>query len=185
VSFDPARVAVYCGSRFGADPAYARAAHELGAALVSRGLGLVYGGGSVGLMGAVADSVLADGGEVIGVIPTFLSRPELAHPALTRMEVVEDMPTRKRRMIVQAGAFIALPGGTGTLEELFEVLSWRQLEQIRKPVGVLDVNGFYGPLLAALDHVCAQGFVTPEQRELLVAASEVDELLDLLAERAG
>ncbi|MGE0709916.1 MAG: TIGR00730 family Rossman fold protein [Planctomycetota bacterium] len=183
MSFDPPNVAVYCGSRFGADPRYAEVARELGGALVQRGWGLVYGGGSVGLMGAVADAVLANGGAAYGVIPSFLSRPELAHPSLTRLEVVTDMPARKRRMIEQAGAFVALPGGTGTLEEIFEVLSWRQLELHHKPVGLLDVDGFWGPLVATLDHLCTQGFIAPEQRELLFVATEVDELLDGLVER--
>ncbi len=184
MSFEPGNVAVYCGSRFGEDPRYAKAATLMGQRIVERGWGLVYGGGSVGLMGAVADAVLAHGGEAYGVIPTFLSRPELAHPSLTRLEVVEDMPARKRRMIEQAGAFVALPGGTGTLEEIFEVLSWRQLELHRKPVGVLDVDGFWQPLLTTLDNLRDQGFVSPEQRDLLVVAREVDELLDALVARA-
>lgn len=184
MSLEPGNVAVYCGARFGADPRYAQAATLLGQRLVERGWGLVYGGGSVGLMGAVADAVLAHGGEAFGVIPTFLSRPELAHPGLTRLEVVEDMPARKRRMIEQAGAFVALPGGLGTLEELFEVLSWRYLGLHDKPVGVLDVDGFWQPLLGTLDHLRERAFVGDEQREMLVVASEVDELLDALVARA-
>lgn len=155
-------------------------ARALGEALAARGYGLVYGGGSVGLMGAVADGVLAGNGTVLGVIPGFLETPELAHRGLTTLEVVPDMTARKRRMIEEAGAFVILPGGTGTLEELLEVLSWRQLALHRKPVILLNVKGYWNPLRELLAHVQTQGFTTPTQRELLGCAADLDELFRLL-----
>ncbi|MBL4846019.1 MAG: TIGR00730 family Rossman fold protein [Planctomycetes bacterium] len=176
----PSRIAVYCGSRSGAQPAYLDAARQLGAEMANRGYGLVYGGGGIGLMGEVANAVMAGGGDVLGVIPDFLETDEVAHHGLTHLEVVSDMPARKRRMIEEAGAFVALPGGTGTLEELFEVLSWRQLDLHAKPIVALDVGGFWQPLVSLLDHVCSEGFTSPPQRELLQVASDVDELFRFL-----
>jgi len=179
----PRRVAVYCGSRPGSRPDYLAAARELGAELANRGYGLVYGGGSVGLMGAVADAVMAAEGDALGVIPTFLETPELAHRGLTRLEVVPDMPARKRRMIEEAGAFVILPGGTGTLEELFEVLSWRQLDLHQKPVIALDVAGYWQPLLALADQICSEGFTSPPERDLLEVATSVADVFRII-ERA-
>jgi uncharacterized protein (TIGR00730 family) len=162
-------------------PVYARAADTLGRALARRGLGLVYGGASVGLMGALANAVLAEGGEVIGVIPEALVRKEIAHSGLSELRVVSSMHERKATMAELAGAFIALPGGLGTLEELFEVLTWAQLGLHTKPIGLLDVAGFYQPLLGLLQHMVGQGFVAAAHMQLLVSHSEPEPLLDALA----
>lgn len=177
---DPPRLAVYCGSRPGARPIYLETAHTLGQAIAARGYGMVYGGGSVGLMGAVADGVMAGGGEVLGVIPTFLETAEVAHRGLTSLEVVPDMPARKRRMIEEAGGYVALPGGTGTLEELFEVLSWRQLRLHTKPVVLLNVEGYWDPLLQLIEHVEREAFTSASERDLLQVAGSLDELFALL-----
>lgn len=174
------RVGVYCGSSVGRDPAYALAARAFGALLARRGIGVVYGGGRVGLMGALADGALAEGGEVIGVIPEKLLRLEVGHAGLTRLEVVEGMHPRKLRMAELADAFVALPGGYGTLEELFEVTTWTQLEYHHKPVGLLDVNGYWAGLVGFLDHAVAQGFVRPLHRGLVVSSPDADTLLGLL-----
>ncbi len=176
-----ARVCVFCGSSPGAHPAYLDAARSLGAALARRRLELVYGGASVGLMGAVADAALAAGGEVTGVIPGALQAKELAHGGLTRLEVVGSMHERKARMSDLADAFVALPGGMGTLEELAEILTWAQLGLHRKAAGVLDVRGYWRPLLAFLDHAVQERFLRPEHRALLLAREDPAELLDALA----
>jgi uncharacterized protein (TIGR00730 family) len=175
------RVCVYCGSSAGLSPAYADAARGLGELLAARGLGLVYGGGRVGLMGVVADAALAGGGEVVGVIPGFLKEREVDHRGLTELFVVDTMHTRKAKMAELADAFVALPGGIGTMEELFEVWTWTQLGGQDKPVGLLDVDGFYGPLVAFLDHLVETGFVRPEHRAILQVATRPDELLAKLA----
>lgn len=171
---------VYCGSSPGLSPIHAEAARKLGHCLVERGLGLVYGGGHVGLMGVLADSVLAGGGEVIGVIPQRLVDAEVAHPGLTRLEVVDSMHTRKARMAELSDAFIALPGGFGTLDELFEILTWAQLGLHGKPCGLLDVDGYFAPLLQWVDHAVAEGFVRPRHRELLMMEADAGRLLDRL-----
>lgn len=173
---------VFCGSNHGAKDSYAQSAHLLGATLVRRGFGLVYGGGCVGLMGTLADAVLEKGGEVIGVIPQALAKKEVAHQGLTKMHVVATMHERKATMAELADGFIALPGGLGTFEELFEVFTWAQLGLHRKPLGILNVEGYFDPLLALIDHAGAEGFIRPEHRQLLVAAQKPDELLDLLAD---
>ena len=175
------RVCVFAGSSRGTDPAYADAAAALGDALVRRGLGLVYGGAHVGLMGVLADAVLAGGGEVIGVIPRGLARKELAHPGCTELRVVGSMHERKATMADCADAFVALPGGLGTFEELLEVLTWSQLGLHDKPVGVLDVAGYWRPLEALLDRATADGFVRPEHRARLLDATTPDALLARLA----
>jgi hypothetical protein len=175
------RVTVFCGSNPGTDPAYADGARALGAELARRGLGLVYGGGRVGLMGIVADSVLAAGGEVTGVIPRHLWDKEVGHAGLTELLVVDSMHERKLAMADRADAFIALPGGVGTFEELFEVLTWTQLGIHDKAVGVLDVAGFYAPMLAFLDSAVAAGFLREGHRAILQAATDPAELLDRLA----
>ncbi len=171
------RVCVFCGSNNGARPEYAAAARRFGAALAARGLGLVYGGGHVGLMGVVADAVLAGGGEVTGVIPHALVTKELAHGRLTALHVTETMHQRKARMADLADGFAALPGGFGTADELFEVLTWAQLGLHARPVGLLNVAGFFDPLLVWLDHTVREGFVKPENRRLLVEATEAEALL--------
>jgi uncharacterized protein (TIGR00730 family) len=177
----PSRICVFCGASRGNRPEYLRAAVEVGAALARRGIGLVYGGGAVGLMGALADAVLAGGGEVIGVIPDSLLEREVGHRGLTELRVVDSMHTRKRTMAELASAFVALPGGLGTLEELFEVLTWAQLGIHHKPCALLDVDGFYAPLLALLDHMRDAAFIAPAHRSLLLVERDVDALLDRLA----
>lgn len=161
---------------------YAAAATALGHALARRGLELVYGAGSVGLMGVLADAVLAAGGRVTGVIPEALATRELMHPGLTTSHVVPDMHTRKATMARLSDAFIALPGGLGTYEELFEVATWAQLGFHAKPIGLLSTAGYFDPLLALLDHTAAQGFVSRQHRELFVVATEPAALLDALAQ---
>ena len=170
-------VCVYCGSNPGADPLYLDAARGLGRALAEAGLGLVYGGARVGLMGAVADAALAVGGEVVGVLPASLRARELAHDGLTELVIVDSMHERKAIMAERADAFVALPGGLGTLEELFEVLTWAQLGIHAKPCGVLDVAGYWTPLLRFLDRSVEQGFVTQLSRDLLMVAEDPQTLL--------
>jgi uncharacterized protein (TIGR00730 family) len=169
---------VFCGSRAGARPAYTQAARELGAALATRGLSLVYGGAKVGTMGALADAALAAGGEVIGVMPRGLVAREVAHPGLTAFHAVASMHERKALMADLADAFIALPGGYGTLDEVFEILTWAQLELHAKPVGLLDVEGFFEPLLAHLDRAVAEGFLAAGHRGLLLREATVAGMLD-------
>src|SRR5919199_3791597 len=175
------RVCVFCGSSPGADPAYAAAARRLAEVLVRRGIGLVYGGGSVGLMGVLADAALAAGGEVTGVIPRALQAREVGHAALPDLRVVETMHERKALMAELADGFVALPGGLGTLEEFFEVWTWAQLGIHAKPCGVLNVGGYFDPLLAFLDHAVAEGFVRDAYRAMLLVAAEPAPLLDRLA----
>jgi uncharacterized protein (TIGR00730 family) len=175
------RACVFCGSSPGADPAYLTAAREVGALLARRGIELVYGGGRVGLMGAVADAALAGGGKVIGVIPYALARKEVAHEALTELRVVDSMHARKAQMSDLSDCFIALPGGFGTLEEFFEVVTWAQIGIHRKPCGLLNVGGYFDPLLMLADHALAQRFVRPEHRALLLAGSDPTALLDQMA----
>jgi uncharacterized protein (TIGR00730 family) len=176
-------VCVFCGSSKGSDPVYAEAARTMGGEIARRGWTLVYGGGSVGLMGILADAALAEGGRVVGVIPRFLYEWEVGHDDLTELEIVETLTERKVRMGDLADAFVSLPGGIGTLDELFEALSWAQLGLEDKPNGLLNVNGYYDALIAFLDRFVEAGFVKPKHRALLVAGSDVGELLDLLARR--
>ena len=174
------RVCVYCGSRPGVRPAYAEAARALGALLAEAGVGLVTGGGRVGLMGAVADAVLDAGGEAIGVIPQALLDREVGHERMSRLDVVQTMHERKARMAALADAFVALPGGLGTLEEIAEVLTWAQLGLHGKPCGLLDVGGYYAPLVAFVDHAVAEGFVGADARAALVVERDPAALLDRL-----
>jgi uncharacterized protein (TIGR00730 family) len=174
-------IAVYCGSSTRADPRYTAPARALAEALAHAGITLVYGGGNVGLMGQIADAALAAGGRVIGVIPRFMRDAELAHPALSECHEVESMHERKALMAEQADAFIALPGGYGTLDELFEALTWTQIGLQAKPCGVLNVDGYYDALLAMLDRMAADGFLRSGHRELLVSATTPVELLAALA----
>jgi uncharacterized protein (TIGR00730 family) len=176
------RVCVFCGSSRGARPAYQEAAVAMGKALARRGLGLVYGGGHVGLMGAVADAAMEGGAPAIGVIPRGLQVREVGHRGLTELRVVGSMHERKAAMAEQADAFVALPGGMGTLEETAEVLTWAQLGIHEKPVGLLDVEGYFAPLVSFLDHAVAEGFLRTEHRALLLVEREPDALLDRLAE---
>jgi uncharacterized protein (TIGR00730 family) len=175
------RVCVFSGSSPGADLAYRAAARDLGARLAQRGIELVYGGASVGLMGAVADAALEEGGRVVGVIPQSLVDREVAHPGLSDLRVVDSMHERKALMAELADAFVALPGGVGTLEELFEVYTWNQLGLHAKPLGLFNVRGYFDGLVRFLDHAVAERFVTPQHRAMLLVGEDLDELLDGLA----
>ena len=170
-------VCVYCGSNAGARPAYAERAAQLGGRLAREGLAVVYGGGNVGLMGIVADAALAAGGEVIGVIPEQLVGWEVAHRGLTRLDVVANMHERKARMFDLSDAFVALPGGFGTLDEMFEMLTWRQLGLGDKPCAFLDVDGFFAPLIAMMDRMVEERFLHPDQRRDLWHGDDLDALL--------
>ena len=171
-------ICVYCGSNAGANAAYAQAAVALGSRIARSGAALVYGGGNVGLMGVVADAALAAGGEVIGVIPRQLVDWEVAHGGVTRLDVVESMHARKQRMFELSDGFIALPGGFGTLDEMFEMLTWRQLGLGEKPCAFLDVNGFWEPLVAMLDRMVAERFLHEDQRQDLWHGHDIDALLE-------
>jgi uncharacterized protein (TIGR00730 family) len=173
-------VCVFCGSREGSHPSYAESARDMGKELARRGLGLVYGGGQVGLMGAVADAVLEEGGEVVGVIPEALVAREIAHVGLTELHVVGSMHERKKLMADLSDGFVALPGGYGTLEEFLEVLSWAQLSIHEKPCALLDVDSFWKPLSALFDQVVAEGFVHPDHRSLVLTERDPRALLDIM-----
>lgn len=168
---------VYCGSSEGAHPDYVAQAARLGQVLARQGVTLVYGGARIGVMGAVADAALANGGRVIGVIPHALMDKEVAHLELTELHVVGSMHERKAMMAELAAGFIALPGGIGTFEELFEIWTWGQLGIHAKPCGLLNVAGYYDQLIGFLDHAAGQGFIRPQHREMLVAADSIEDLL--------
>jgi len=172
------RICVFCGSRAGTDPKFTGAAGRVGALLAGRGIGLVYGGGRVGLMGVVADSALAAGGEVIGVIPRALQERELAHTGLTGLHVVESMHARKTMMADLSDGFIALPGGAGTLEEIFEQWTWGQLGIHAKPNGFLNVDGYYAPVRQMVQDMVAAGFLTREYADMLTFETDPEALLD-------
>jgi uncharacterized protein (TIGR00730 family) len=174
------RICVFCGSTSGNQPAYAEAARALARAMAARGLGLVYGGGNVGLMGIVADAMLAAGGEVIGVIPHTLMAREIGHTGVTTLHVVESMHERKARMADLADAFIALPGGIGTFEEWFEAVTWTQLGLHRKPCGLLNTRGFYDGLIGFMEHAWTEGFIKPETRAVVRYDADPRALLDAL-----
>lgn len=173
-------VAVYCGSRMGNNPVYEAAARELGDALAKNDMGLVYGGASIGLMGAVADTVISGGAQAVGVIPTFMLNHEIAHEGLTRLHLTDTMHTRKAIMAEYADAFITLPGGLGTLEEIMEIATWRQLYQHEKPMVILNINGFYDPLIEHLKHTAAEGFMKQEDIERLVVCDDIESAVSLL-----
>ncbi len=178
-------ICVFCGSNIGRDPRYRAEAESLGRLLAARGIELIYGGGNVGLMGAIADACLAAGGTVIGVIPEALVGKEVAgrvvdHRALTRMEIVDSMHTRKARMAELSDGFVALPGGFGTFEEFCEVLTWGQLGFHVKPMGLLNVAGFFDPLLTMFDHAVDQGFLRAENRAMALAETDIGRLLDAM-----
>jgi uncharacterized protein (TIGR00730 family) len=174
-------VAVFCGSREGRNPAWRAAAQALGQGLGHAGMRLIYGGGRVGLMGAVADATLAAGGEVLGVIPEFLTRMEVAHTGLSSLEITDSMHTRKRRMFDCADAFVTLPGGLGTLDETMEIVTWRQLGLHRKPVLICNVEGWADSLLGALDRLVADGFADATARNLYEVLPDVSTVLARLA----
>lgn len=174
-------ICVYCGSADGLHPDYYAAARAMGAAIARRGLELWYGAGSTGLMGAVADAALDAGGTVVGVIPEIFNTSKLAHMRLTRLEVVESMHVRKRRLADVADAFVALPGGFGTFEEFFEILTWSQIGLHAKPVGLLNSRGYYQPLLQMVEHARHEGFIYEEHRSLFACLDDPEALLDALA----
>ena len=178
------RLAVYCGSATPADPRYVDNAREVGRVFAERGIGLVYGGGRLGLMGAVADSCLDAGGEVIGVIPRALVNAEVAHRGLTELRVVDTMHQRKQLFTELSDGFVTLPGGTGTMDELWEALSWAQLGYHSKPVGLLNVGGFYDGLLAFVETMAETGFLRPQHRDILLASNDLDTLLARMAAHA-
>jgi uncharacterized protein (TIGR00730 family) len=169
---------VYCGSAVGVDSRFAEAGRKVGQAIARHGFGLVYGGGQVGLMGIVADAVMAAGGRAIGVIPEPLAKKEIAHRALSELHVVRDMHERKAMMANRSAAFLTLPGGIGTFEEFFETLSWATLGLHHKPIGVLNVAGYFDPLIGLLDHAVSQQFVKPEHRRHLVISAEPEALVE-------
>ena len=175
------RVCVFCGSNSGARPEYSAAAQRVGEALLARGLELVYGGGNIGLMAVVAETVMQGGGRVTGVIPHGLERREVAHHGITDLRVVASMHERKSTMASLSDAFISLPGGIGTFEETLEIITWSQLGMHRKPCGLLNVCGFYDGLLEFLDHAVHEDFMAKENRRMLMVADEADTLLDLCA----
>jgi hypothetical protein len=175
------RLAVYCGSATPADPVYVDSARAVGAALAQRGIGVVYGGGKLGLMGAVADAALAAGGEVIGVIPEALVSAEVAHRGLTELQVVKTMHERKQAFTDLSDGFLTLPGGTGTMDELWEAMSWAQLGYHRLPVGLLNVAGFYDGLIAFVAQMGEVGFLRPQHQRILIVETMLDALLDRMA----
>lgn len=175
------RFCVFCGSSVGARPSYTAATKTLGELMARRGIGLVFGGGCIGLMGAIADSVLAHGGEAIGVIPDGLMRREIGHRGVTQLHVVESMHQRKALMADLSDAFIALPGGYGTLEEFAEIVTWSQLGIQQKPCALLNVEGYWDGLLAFLDHAVSEDFVRPENRDLILVASTPEEILEKIS----
>lgn len=175
-------VAVFCGSRVGTDPGYAEAIRALGQGLGAAGIRLVYGGGRIGLMGILADAAVAAGGEVAGVIPDFLQRLEVAHQGLTDLEITDTMHSRKKRMSDLADAFVTMPGGLGTLDETFEIITWRQLKLHNKPILICDIKGSARPLLAAIEASIEMGFAHPNSRNLYEAVEGVPAVLARLAE---
>lgn len=175
------RIAIYCGSASPSDQRYIENARLVGRTLAERGIGVVYGGGKLGLMGAIADSALAAGGEVIGIIPTALVNLEVAHKGLTELHVVETMHQRKQAFTDLSDGFITLPGGTGTMDELWEALSWAQLGYHAKPVGLLNVAGFYDGLLEFAAKMAEVGFLRPQHRDILIASDDLDDLLAKMA----
>jgi uncharacterized protein (TIGR00730 family) len=178
------RVCVFCGSAAGGRPSYAEAAREFGRELARRGVGLVYGGSSLGMMGELANAVLSAGGEVHGVIPNFMLPREIAHPRLSELHVTDSMHARKAQMANLADAFVALPGGFGTIDELAEIFTWRQLDLHHKPIGMLNVDGYFDGFVGFCDHAMREGFVKPEHRALLHVASNPASLLATLLDAA-
>ncbi len=174
------QVCIFCGSYPGTQPFYMAAAHAMGLGLAKRNLGLVYGGGRVGLMGAVADGTLARGGKVTGVIPQSLVDRELAHTGLSELRVVTSMHQRKAMMAEIADAFIALPGGFGTLDELFEIITWAQLGFHHKPIALLNISGYFDPLTQFIEHMATEGFIKPVHRKAVLVKDDVDTLLDTI-----
>jgi uncharacterized protein (TIGR00730 family) len=179
------RVAVYCGANAGASPRFAEVAREMGTALATRGVGVIYGGASRGLMGALADAALAAGGEVIGVLPRSLNHREIGHPGITKLHIVETMHERKARILELCDAIAVLPGGIGTLDEFFEAFTWAQIGIHSKPIALIDVDGFYQPLLAHLRNCVDAGFLQSARLDSLSVCSDIETFLNSLSRDAG
>ena len=173
-------IALYCGSRFGNNPIYRQTAIELAQGIAEYGFGIVYGGASIGLMGQVADTVIEHGGEVVGVIPEFMLDYEIANNDLTELHIVKNMHERKAMMAERASAFVALPGGFGTFEEILEIATWGQLNQHQKPMMLYNVNGFYDHMIAQLDHAVAEGFIPPQHRAKLIVCHHAEEIYNAI-----
>ena len=173
-------IALYCGSRFGNNPIYRQTAIELAQGIAEYGFGIVYGGASIGLMGQVADTVIEHAGEVVGVIPEFMLDYEIANNDLTELHIVKNMHERKAMMAERASAFVALPGGFGTFEEILEVATWAQLNQHQKPMMLYNVNGFYNALIAQLDHAVEEGFLPPQHRAKLIICNHADQIINAI-----
>jgi uncharacterized protein (TIGR00730 family) len=171
------KLCVFCGSSSGFAPVYKETAQALGKLMAEKNIQLIYGGGNVGLMGVLADTIMSSGGAVIGVIPDFLLRREVGHRGITSLEIVGSMHERKKRMADLADAFVAIPGGWGTLEEIAEVLTWRQLGLISQPVAILNTAGFFDPLLAQMQHMSVEGFLKPDYLDMLITAADPEDLL--------
>jgi len=174
------RICVFCGSRSGTNPIHADEAARLGTILAQRGIGLVYGGGSIGLMGVVARAVISARGSVVGVLPESLAAKEIVQRDVTELHIVETMHQRKALMADRSDAFLALPGGFGTCDELFEILTWAQLGIHTKPVAILNTNGFFDPMLAFLDHMVGEGFLSVKNRSMLMVATSINEVLEMV-----
>ncbi|AKQ47292.1 LOG family protein [Rufibacter radiotolerans] len=177
-------IAIFCGASTGHNPVYREAAQALGTLFARRGIRLVFGGGKVGLMGVIADAVLAGGGEVIGVIPQSLVDMEVAHQGLTELHVVETMHERKALMAAESDAFVAMPGGFGTFDELCEIVTWNQLRIIQKPAALFNVNGYFNSFLSMIDHAVTEGFIKADQRAQLLVEDQAEKLLDQLQRQA-
>jgi len=178
-------ICIYCGSLSGSNPAYTSAAEEVAHELVSRNWGLVYGGGSIGIMGSIARTVRASDGYVHGIIPTFLAVDEVLFPDCSELTIVETMHRRKQLMIDHSSMLLALPGGYGTLDELFEAITWKQLQLHDRPIGLLNVDGYFDPLLSLINHISATGFVREKHKSMMIVSDSVIDLLDALEEHAG
>jgi len=174
-------IAVFCGSSAGKDPLYSRLAVDLGRTFARRGITLLYGAGNIGLMGVMADAALENGGRVFGSIPHFIKEKEVCHTGLSELVLVDSMHQRKQLLAEKADGFITLPGGFGTLDELFEILTWKQLQLHKKPIGLLNWNGYYDHLVAHIDRMIDEGFIKPQHRDLLVVSDDLDTLLDEMA----
>ncbi|MBA9077615.1 TIGR00730 family Rossman fold protein [Rufibacter quisquiliarum] len=178
-------IAIFCGAQSGHNPVYQEAAHALGTLFAQKGVRLVYGGGKVGLMGVIADAVLAGGGEVVGVIPQSLMDMEVGHPGLTQLHVVQTMHERKALMAAESDAFVAMPGGFGTFDEFCEIVTWNQINIIQKPFALFNVNGYFNPFLQMLDHATAEGFLKPEQRANVLVSDQGEDLMNLVLQKAS
>ncbi len=178
-------ICIYCGSRSGVDPSYTKAAEQVALEMVRRGWGLVYGGGSIGIMGSIASTIREQDGYVHGIIPTFLAVDEVLYTNCSELTIVESMHRRKQLMIDHSSMLLALPGGYGTMDELFEAITWKQLQLHDRPIGLLNIGGYFDPLLSMIHHMSDQGFIYDEQTNMMIISDSVPDLLDQLALHAG